>query len=592
MQAFFGAQDETSRQPQHAFLLSLAPTAILVLVFLLLVWTPAPPPPEATGYLLLELDQGAPVTGEEQAPVPETPAPEAPPAPPVAPREEPKPAAEEVPPEPPQEEPQPPVEVPLPEPLAEAEPAPPTEAEPAEPVEPAAPPAPQEAPAVPEPAPQAAEVPLPQPELATQAKPAPQAAPAPQVAEAPPALQPEPVAEPPAPQTEPLAPGETPLEAPSQTAPPGPAAPVTMQTPATPVPTTVPAAPPTPIPTTPALVASPTPAPVGPAPIAPAPPAPPPPAPAAPAPAPAPPAAQPLAGGEEVPAPPAPAASPQAGPTQGGAVGPGEEPYKLERLRPVLAFIDNSAAAWPQWGLEWAVQVHEVPVEGGVTRLLVRFEGGEKGKIGPVRSARPYALRLAEAMGAVALHVGGSPEALAMIEREGLVTFDGLYDPLFQRDPGRRPPHNTYVEGPDLRKQLHRLRLDHKRVLQGKAYRPPPGAPPGERVEVRYAPDYVSAFRYNGQGYRWYRNGRLAREAPPVTAVVVLRVEARVIDDVGRLALDLGKGHGALYIEGRRVPVIWRMGEGLQLEDEHGRPIDLTPYRTWFLWVPPWATLR
>ena len=590
VRAIFGAQDDESRRRRRAFLLALASTAALVFVFLLLVWAPAPPPPEATGYLLLELDQGAPVTGEEQAPVPAVPAPEAPPAPPPAPREEPKPAAEEAPPEPVAEEAQPPAEVPLPEPLAE--PTPPAEAEAVEPAEPVAAPEPQEVAAAPTPAPQAAEPPPPEAEPATQPEPVPQPAPAPQAAEVPPAPQLQAAAGPAAPQAEPLAPGATPLEAPPQTAPPEPAAPVAVQTPAAPAPTTVPAAPPTAAPTAPAPAASPTPAPPGPVPPAPAPPAPPPPAPAAPALAPEPPAAQPLAGGEEVPAPPAPAASPQAGPTQGGAVGPGEEPYKLERLRPVLAFIDNSAAAWPQWGLEWAVQVHEVPVEGGVTRLLVRYEGGEKGKIGPVRSARPYALRLAEAMGAVALHVGGSPEALAMIEREGLVTFDGLYDPLFQRDPDRRPPHNTYVEGPDLRQQLHRLRLDRKRVLQGKAYRPPPDAPPGERVEVRYAPDYVSAFRYDGQGYRWYRNGRLAREAPPVTAVAVLRVEARVIDDVGRLALDLSKGHGALYIEGRRVPVIWRMGEGLQLEDEHGRPIDLTPYRTWFLWVPPWATLR
>ncbi|WP_457633713.1 DUF3048 domain-containing protein, partial [Oceanithermus desulfurans] len=322
--------------------------------------------------------------------------------------------------------------------------------------------------------------------------------------------------------------------------------------------------------------------------------APPPPAPAPPAFAPAPPApALPLAGGEPAPAP-VPATSPQPGQDRSGAIGPGEKPYKLERLRPILVAVDNSAAAFPQWGLDWAVQVHEVPVEGGVTRLLVRYEGGEKGRLGPVRSARPYILRLAQAMGAVLLHVGGSPQALAMIEREKMITFDGLYDPLFRRDPRRRPPHNTYVEGAQVRKQLARLRLERKRTLSGKAYRPPENAPDGERVEVRYAPDYVSAFRYDGQGYVWYRNGRLVRGSAPfrVTAVAVLRVDARVIDDVGRLALDLAKGHGALYLDGKRVPVTWRIQGGLVIEDAAGRPLDLTPYRTWFLWVPPWATLR
>ncbi|WP_457631162.1 DUF3048 domain-containing protein [Oceanithermus sp.] len=330
-------------------------------------------------------------------------------------------------------------------------------------------------------------------------------------------------------------------------------------------------------------VSAPAPQPAGPSlqPAAPAP-APPPPS-QAPAFAPAPPApSPPLAGGE-----PAPAASPQAGSEAGGAIGPGEKPYRLKRLRPLLVAIDNANAAYPQWGLEWAVQIHEVPMEGGVTRLLARYEGGEKGRIGPVRSARPYILKLAGSMGAVLLHVGGSPAALAMIEKQGLTTFDGLYDPLFKREPARRPPHNTFVNGPEVRRQLSRLHLENSRTLSGKAYRPAEGAEPGERVEVRYAPDYASAFRYEGNGYRWYRNG--FRTGVKVTAVVVLRVDARVTDSVGRLELALNSGEGTLYLEGRRVPLRWRFDGGLLLSDADGNPVDLTPYKTWFLWVPPWG---
>jgi len=310
--------------------------------------------------------------------------------------------------------------------------------------------------------------------------------------------------------------------------------------------------------------------------------------PEAPALTPAPPAqSPPLAGGEPAPKPPAPAASPQAGKQQGGAIGPGEKPYKLKRLRPLLVSIDNANAAFPQWGLEWAVQIHEVPMEGGVTRLLVRYEGGERGRIGPVRSARPYILKIAQSMGAVLLHVGGSPAALTMIEKQGLTTFDGLYDPLFKRESSRRPPHNTFVNGPDVRKQLRRLRLENSRVLSGKAYRPAKNAEPGERLEVRYAPDYASAFRYDGKGYTWYRNGSLTNVR--VTAVVVLHVNASVIDDVGRLQLSLTQGEGTLYLEGKRVPLKWRFDGVLTLTDEAGNTVDLTPYKTWFLWVPPWA---
>lgn len=576
------------KRKRRAALLALTATAFLTLVFVLLVWTPAPPVPEATGYLLLELGEGAPVAGEEAPAAAPEPAPEAPPLAQA-------PSEPETPPEPsPPPEPETPSEVEPPPEVAEAPAAPP------ESPAPEAEPRPEPEP-VPEPL---AEAPVPEPsapppEEAARPAPLPEAPPAPE-AETPtpePARPLEAEEAPPLGEPEPAPPGLEPAPAepaPAQAGPP--TAPTAAPTPPPQVaPAEPPQAVPEPAPAPPASAAS---TPARPAPPAPAPSpgafAPPAPAPAPPTFAPAPPApAPPLAGGEPAPAP-TPATSPQAGPRQGGAIGPGEKPYELERLRPILVSVDNSAAAFPQWGLDWAVQVHEVPVEGGVTRLLVRYEGGEKGKLGPVRSARPYILRLAQATGAVLLHVGGSPEALAMIEREKLVTFDGLYDPLFQRDPGRRPPHNTYVEGPRVRQQLARLRLEHKRTLRGKAYRPPEDAPGGERVEVRYAPDYASAFRYDGQGYLWYRNGRLVRGsgAVRVTAVAVLRVGARVTDAEGRLALDLSKGHGALFIEGKRIPVVWRVQGGLVLEDADGRPLDLTPYRTWFLWVPPWATLR
>ncbi len=559
------------KRKRRAALLALAATAFLTFVFLMLVWTPVPPEPEATGYLLLELGPGAPLAGEETpASVPE-PVPEAPPL------------AQ-------------PVEQPDPPPLPTLPAAPETPVEQA--VEPAPTPARQpvaDAPSPePEPTPRPQESPPPSPPPAAPPAPEPVQEPGPAPETAPVPFQPQPSASepqlsevpagdaPPAPEPVPEAPGIEPAPVSGEVAP-SPAPPAPVPGPASPSPIATPApAPPSSV--TPPGGGAPGVPGTAPPPLAPAPPvfAPPPPAPSPPQAAGAP-APQPL-----------PAASPQEGGERGGAIGPGEKPYKIVRLRPILVSMDNSAAAFPQWGLEWAVQVHEVPVEGGITRLLVCYEGGEKGRMGPVRSARPYILRLAGAMGAVLLHVGGSPEALAMIERNKMVTFDGLFDPLFKRDPKRSPPHNTYVEGPQVRQQLHRLRLERKRTLSGKAYRPPEDAPTGERVEVRYAPDYVSAFRYDGRGYAWYRNGRLVRGsgAVRVTAVAVLRVDARVVDSEGRLEVDLSKGHGALYIEGRRIPLVWRVQGGLVLEDASGRPLDLTPYRTWFLWVPPWARLR
>jgi Protein of unknown function (DUF3048) N-terminal domain len=58
--------------------------------------------------------------------------------------------------------------------------------------------------------------------------------------------------------------------------------------------------------------------------------------------------------------------------------------------RPALAVkIDNVLGAWPQAGLNQADIVYDLPVEGGLTRLLAIFHSQDVGVFGPIRSARP-----------------------------------------------------------------------------------------------------------------------------------------------------------------------------------------------------------
>jgi len=58
--------------------------------------------------------------------------------------------------------------------------------------------------------------------------------------------------------------------------------------------------------------------------------------------------------------------------------------------RPALGVkIDNVAGAWPQAGLNQADIVFDLPVEGGLTRLLAVFHSQDVALFGPIRSARP-----------------------------------------------------------------------------------------------------------------------------------------------------------------------------------------------------------
>lgn len=265
-----------------------------------------------------------------------------------------------------------------------------------------------------------------------------------------------------------------------------------------------------------------------------------------------------------------------------------------------MVVVGNGPGAYPQSGLEQAMKVYEVPVEGGITRLLPVFEGNGKGPIGPVRSARPYIVDLAESQSAVLVHVGGSPLALAMLSSKGApVDLDGLYNNrLFKRDPARQAPHNDYVNGIQLRRELDRLRLEQSRILRGNFYHPSQDAVPGFSVSIRYAQGYDSSFRYQNGDYLWYRNGQVAHTANggavEVSVVVVVHVKAQIVDTEGRLKILLTKGHGAVYIEGRKVPVVWRYtgSSGLLLATPKGDPVNLSPYRRWIMLVPQWAEVH
>jgi hypothetical protein len=127
-----------------------------------------------------------------------------------------------------------------------------------------------------------------------------------------------------------------------------------------------------------------------------------------------------------------------------------------ENIAPVAVVIDNHPDSRPPAGLGLAQLVYEAEAEGGLTRYLAFYAGGEEIKeIGPVRSARPYFLDWAAEFGAVLSHCGGSPEALARLQ-EGEVTdmnefYEGEY---FWRSDERAAPHNVMTSSELLNKYL------------------------------------------------------------------------------------------------------------------------------------------
>ena len=101
----------------------------------------------------------------------------------------------------------------------------------------------------------------------------------------------------------------------------------------------------------------------------------------------------------------------------------------------------------------------QAPAEGGIPRYMALFQDGQiPAAVGPVRSSRYYYIAWAAEWRSVYVHVGGSPQALALLRSskgkgQSSTTptrfrYEGKY---LWRINDRFAPHNVYTDGEHLR---------------------------------------------------------------------------------------------------------------------------------------------
>ena len=245
---------------------------------------------------------------------------------------------------------------------------------------------------------------------------------------------------------------------------------------------------------------------------------------------------------------------------------------KLPRVFGVM--IENSADAWPLAGLDQAFLVIEAPVEGTIPRFIAFYsEESSVEKIGPVRSARAYYLDWNDALNAVYVHVGGSPEALGLI-RDLYDTIDlnqFWQDEYFYRQNGTRvAPHNVYTSSELLISAFYELELsepeyDVWKFQDGKAVQNPHEGvsvdfTQGSTYDViwEYQTDSNDYLRYQGKGVMEQEDGA------PVVAnnVVVMATDMRVVDGEGRLKMvTIGEGDTLIIQNGESFLGRWKQAD-------------------------------
>jgi len=266
--------------------------------------------------------------------------------------------------------------------------------------------------------------------------------------------------------------------------------------------------------------------------------------------------------------------------------------------------IENSLDAWPLSGIGHASIVYEAPVESSIPRFLALFPADETvEKVGPVRSARFYMLKLLGEWGSpLFMHVGGSPEAIATLERGGFNDFDEYFNgQYFWRDEKRARPHNVFTSS-ELAEASQRATTT---IFSPWLFEETPASstvslqPEDTTLNVVYSrPWHAVTWAYDADDDVYYRlqAGKLHRSEDGqkigASTVVVQRVSGEVVDDVGRLEMNLqGEGEAFVFKHGERTTSTWKRSVGevrTRLYDGKGKEISLAPGVIWFEVVMPW----
>ena len=277
----------------------------------------------------------------------------------------------------------------------------------------------------------------------------------------------------------------------------------------------------------------------------------------------------------------------------------GHEVEPEEAERPVTGvMLENSPNARPQSGLDAADIVFEAISEGGITRFLALYQSNIPSQVGSVRSVRPYFVDWIMGFDAPIAHVGGSPTALAMIERRGTKDLDQFSHPgPFFRTGDRPAPHNMFARMNELRDLQNSLGYTSSEFRE---FEWQDGEVASEVEADSIVIDYSSQqyqarfdFQPDSNTYNRSMAGQQHRDAltNDVISVDNVIVVYMRVERVGQNT-HVGTFHGGealVFNNGKVTQANWEQENPInriQVVDDHGEQIPLNRGDTWIAVVP------
>jgi hypothetical protein len=276
----------------------------------------------------------------------------------------------------------------------------------------------------------------------------------------------------------------------------------------------------------------------------------------------------------------------------------------------VAVMIDDQFRARPQSGLSSASIVWQAPAEGGIPRYMALFQEGNPKAVGPIRSSRYYFIAWASEWKSVYMHVGGSPQALALLrsrDGRGRVVYDGdgfRYEPTYMwRIRTRSAPHNMYTDGKHMRGLTKKVGAKPVNYKAAWAFAPDAelaARPKGGTIIVPYLANKVT-YKYDRTTNRYLRSVSVeGKQMDPAAKtriapsnVVIMAMSFAPLNDGSKKhrleAQFTGKGTAWIATNGKTVKGTWKkpsMTAPTKFYGPDGKPVTLTIGQTFIQVVP------
>lgn len=280
---------------------------------------------------------------------------------------------------------------------------------------------------------------------------------------------------------------------------------------------------------------------------------------------------------------------------------------------PVAVMIDNHPSARPQAGLDRAAVVYEALAEGGIPRFMAVYADRNQRSIGPVRSARPYFVRIAAEYRAALAHAGGSPDALILLNSLRMPNIEGIKGKtaqFFFRS-GGFGVHTLFTNGGLLQRALEFKKFHrYKPTFQAWQFVADPpvkerrlgkhgatidlGA--GAAYRIGYAYDRRKNVYFRSTGGRPHLDRLTKKQLSAKNVILQLVPKEKVLDRKGRIELKvIGKGRAVLLQNGFSRTITWekRSTYGRTIfRDQSGQEISFVRGSTWVTIVPKGRSYR